>query len=102
MKKLTVSLFLLLFLVVGSFAQKLISNQNHAWVLYTGNHKISEKFGIHTEYQWRRADFFNDWQQSLARVGLEYYYNSNISFTAGYASIISYQYGDQPISHQTN
>ena len=102
MKKLTASLFLLLFLVGGSYAQKLISNQSHAWVLYTGNHKIREKFGIHTEYQWRRADLFNDWQQSLARVGLEYYYNPNISFTAGYASIISYQYGDQPISHQTN
>ena len=61
MKKLIISLFLLLFLVGGSYAQKTISNQTHAWVLYTGNHKISEKFGIHTEYQWRRADFFNDW-----------------------------------------
>jgi hypothetical protein len=102
MKKLTVLIFLLLFLVGGSFAQKIISNQTHAWVLYTGNHKISKNFGVHTEYQWRRADLFNDWQQSLARVGLEYYYNPNISFTTGYASIISYQYGDQPISHQTN
>jgi len=101
MKNLITTISLLLFLVGGSVAQKMISNQTHAWVLYTGNHKISKKFGVHTEYQWRRADFFNDWQQSLARVGLEYYQNPNVTFTAGYASIISYQYGDQPISHQT-
>ena len=101
MKNLITTISLLLFLVGGSVAQKMISNQSNAWVLYTGNHKISNKFGVHTEYQWRRADFFNDWQQSLARVGLEYYQNPNVTFTAGYASIISYQYGDQPISHQT-
>ena len=100
MKKLIISLFLLLFIIGGSFSQKNISNQNNAWVLYTGNHKISEKFGIHTEYQWRRADFFNEWQQSLLRVGLDYHYNSTISFTVGYASILSYKYGEQPISHE--
>lgn len=101
MKKLISTSLVLLFLVGGSFAQKLISNQNNAWVLYTGNHKLSNKFGVHTEYQWRRADLFNEWQQSLARFGLEYYYNQNCSFTVGYASIISYQYGAQPINHQT-
>ena len=100
MKKLTSSIFLLLFVVGVSFSQKNTSNQNNAWVLYTGNHKISEKFGIHTEYQWRRADFFNDWQQSLLRVGLDYHCNSTISFTAGYASILSYKYGEQPISNE--
>ena len=101
MKKLISTSLVLLFLVGGSFAQKLISNQNNAWILYTGNHKLSNKFGVHTEYQWRRAELFNDWQQSLLRVGLDYHYNSAISFTAGYASIISYQYGAQPINHQT-
>jgi len=100
MKKLTASLFLLLFLVGGSFSQKLISNQTNAWVLYTGNHKISENFGIHTEYQWRRANGFNHWQQSLARIGLDYYVNPNLSATAGYGWIITYPYGDQPVLHQ--
>jgi hypothetical protein len=99
------SLLIVLFIQCISFfgmSQKIISNQENAWVLYTGNHKISKKLGVHTEYQWRRADLFNDWQQSLLRVGLDYYHNPNISFTAGYASIISYQYGEQPISHQTH
>ena len=98
------SLLFVLFIQCISFlgmSQKIVANQKNAWVLYTGNHKISKKLGIHTEYQWRRADFFNDWQQSLLRVGLDYYHNPNISFTAGYASIILINMVNSPlvISH---
>jgi hypothetical protein len=58
------------FLAIFHFhsAQHLISNQNHAWVTYLGNHKLTNKFSLHTEYQWRRADGFENWQQSLKRI----------------------------------
>ena len=85
-----------------SFAQKEISPQNHAWVMYFGNHKLSEHWGIHTEYQWRRADIFNDWQQSLLRLGVDYYSKQNAQYTLGYGWIKSFQYGDQPIAHNLN
>ena len=85
-----------------TFAQKDISVQNHAWVMYTGNHKLSSKWGIHTEYQWRRADLFNDWQQSLLRLGVDYYTKQNTQLTLGYGWIRSYEYGDQPIAHTNN
>jgi hypothetical protein len=102
MRKITV-IGLFLFGFAGTtLAQKTISNQNHAWVSYLGNHKITNKFGTHTEYQWRRADGFNHWQQSLARIGLDYYVNPNLSATAGYGWIITYPYGDQPVLHQFN
>jgi hypothetical protein len=61
------------FFVNTSFSQKNIANQQHAWVTYQGNHKLSAKWGLHTEYQWRRADYFQDWQQSLLRIGLDYH-----------------------------
>ena len=102
MKKLTIIGLFLLGFVGTNLAQKTISNQNHAWVTYLGNHKITNKFGIHTEYQWRREDGFNHWQQSLARIGLDYYVNQNLSATAGYGWIITYPYGDQPVLHQFN
>jgi hypothetical protein len=70
--------------------------------MYTGNHKITERWGIHTEYQWRRADGFNDWQQSLLRLGVDYYTKQNTQMTLGYGWIRSYQYGDQPIAHANN
>ena len=86
----------------NSFSQKEISPQNHAWVMYFGNHKLSEHWGIHTEYQWRRADMFNEWQQSLLRLGVDYYSKQNAQYTVGYGWIKSFQYGDQPIAHNLN
>jgi hypothetical protein len=83
-------------------AQKLIDDQLHGWVVYQGNHKLNSKFDLHTEYQWRRADGFNDWQQSLARVGLDYKLNPNCTISGGYGWIISYPYGSQPIAAQTH
>lgn len=84
------------------FAQKQIDDQVHGWVAYQGNHKLNSQFDLHTEYQWRRADGFADWQQSLARVGLDYKLNTNCSFSGGYGWILTYPYGSQPIANRTN
>jgi hypothetical protein len=62
-------------------AQKIIDDQFHGWVVYQGNHKLNNHFDIHTEYQWRRADGFNDWQQSLTRIGLDYKWNPNFTIS---------------------
>ncbi|MEN9993705.1 MAG: hypothetical protein RL762_362 [Bacteroidota bacterium] len=83
-------------------AQKLIDDQLHGWVVYQGNHKLNSKFDLHTEYQWRRADGFNDWQQSLTRVGLDYKLNPNCTISGGYGWIITYPYGSQPIAAKTH
>lgn len=98
-------LFLILsFLLVynTNYAQKTISNQQHAWITYQGNHKLTSKWGLHTEYQWRRADYFQDWQQSLARIGLDYHFHSNAFLSAGYGNIITFQYGNMPVNHSFN
>jgi hypothetical protein len=81
-------------------AQKDISAQTHAWTMYVGTHKLTQKFNLMTEYQWRRADGFNDWQQSLMRFGLEYNLNPNASVMAGYAWVKTFPYGDQPVLHE--
>ena len=98
MKKLAL-ISICLILTIGSFAQKVISNQQHAWVTYQGNHKLTSKIGLHTEYQWRRSDYFQHWQQSLLRVGVDFYLHPNAFFTVGYGNIITYQYGDMPVNH---
>ena len=98
-------LFLILsFLLVynTNYAQKIISNQQHAWITYQGNHKLTSKWGLHTEYQWRRADYFQDWQQSLARIGLDYHFQTNAFLSAGYGNIITFQYGKLPVNHSFN
>ena len=82
-------------------AQKQIDDQLLGWVVYQGNHKLNSQFNVHTEYQWRRANGFSEWQQSLARVGLDYHFNKELTFSGGYAWVVSYPYGSQPIAAQT-
>jgi hypothetical protein len=85
-----------------SYSQKSIHNQQHAWITYQGNHKLTSKWGLHTEYQWRRSDYFQDWQQSLARIGLDYHFQPNAFLSAGYGNIITFQYGSLPVNHSFN
>lgn len=87
----------IVFLSSISFCQKV--TQSNVWVMYTGNHRLSEKWGLHTEYQWRRSGFFQDWQQSLTRIGVDYYSKSGIQLSTGYAWILTFPYGKQPVSY---
>lgn len=89
-------------LSLTAVAQKDISEQQHAWLMYFGNHRLSDHWGLHTEYQWRRADGFDHWQQSLLRLGVDYYAKNGVQYTAGYGWICSFRYGDQPIAHNNN
>jgi hypothetical protein len=74
MKKYGFWIFIVLLFSSGLVqAQKQIDDQNNAWYMYFGNHKITDRWSIHTEYQWRRHDLGQTWQQSLARVGVDYY-----------------------------
>ncbi len=100
-------LFFILVLIISItpldlFAQKQIDNQNNSWYMYFGNHKISDSWGLHTEYQWRRHDLGQTWQQSLARIGVDYYSKKGPQITTGYGWIVSYPYGKQPINYSFN
>lgn len=95
-------LFVQLFMYLSLNAQKQIDSQTHAWVMYTGNHRLTEHWGIHTEYQWRRSDLFDHWQQSLMRLGVDYYSNTGAQLTLGYGWIKTFPYGTQPIPHYNN
>ncbi|MEN9743790.1 MAG: hypothetical protein RLZZ65_1595 [Bacteroidota bacterium] len=84
------------------FGQKQIDDQFNGWAVYQGNHHLNGKFDLYTEYQFRRSNGFTDWQQSLTRIGLDYKYNANCTFSAGYGWIVTFPYGAQPIAAQTN
>ncbi|MEQ9063054.1 MAG: DUF2490 domain-containing protein [Vicingaceae bacterium] len=94
--------FLILLFCTSSHAQNRTDNQTCAWYMYFGNHRISERIGLHTEYQWRRYTMIDYWQQSLMRVGIDYYTKAGPIITAGYGWIQSFPYGDQPIAYPFN
>ena len=83
------------------FGQNQIADQYHSWYMYFGNHRISDRWGLHSEYQWRRTGWGEKWQQSLLRVGVDYHLKTGPLVTAGYGWIVSYPYGDQPIDVST-
>jgi hypothetical protein len=41
---------------------------------------------------------FEHWQQSLLRLGVEYYLKNGLQFTVGYGWIRTFPYGDQPVA----
>jgi Protein of unknown function (DUF2490) len=72
------------------------ANNNNAWLMYFGDHKISDKWGIHLEAQWRRNGFFTNPQQLLLRTGINYYFNAQAFATVGYCFVETYPYGGYP------
>lgn len=65
--------------------------------MYFGNHKITERYGLHAEVQFRRNDIVDNAQQVLLRTGIDYYTKANNRFTVGYAYVKTYPYGDFPV-----
>lgn len=93
------AVFMMLF-VNTSFSQNTrISNHNTiGWYNYFGTFKLNSKWGIHTEYQWRRVNTITDWQQSLLRLGVNYQLEPKVQLRVGYAWIETFPYGEIPIN----
>ncbi len=90
---------IVLFCTTFGLAQSRITDKNNiGWWTYNGTFTVSNHFSIHTEYQWRRADYVQKWQQGLLRVGVNYKYNDETLFRAGYAWAETYPYGDIPLN----
>ena len=96
--------FIFSFLLVthAAQAQRIIDTQNNSWFMYFGNHRLSDRWGLHTEYQWRREDWGENWQQSLMRIGVDHFIPDGPMVSAGYGWIVSCPYGEQPISYSFN
>lgn len=84
-------------------AQKQIVTQTNSWATYMGSHRLSDRWGVYTEYSWRRSGLmYDNWMQSLSRVAVDYYTKSGAQLSVGYAFIGFYKYGAQPISYTRN
>jgi hypothetical protein len=95
----------LLLLVVNNYSKaqttRVNSDNFNAWVVYNGQHLITDKFGLHAEVQVRRNNGFSGWQQLLLRPGVFYKINKSVLATAGYAYAETSPYGDIPIAKVT-
>ena len=100
---LNILLLTLLLLVPGLFlstadaqSERIKDYNTNGWYMYFGDHKFSDKWGIHTELQLRRHNTIKDPQQLLIRTGINYDLTPNAMFTLGYGFIETHPYGDYP------
>ncbi|MFY7665636.1 DUF2490 domain-containing protein [Flavobacterium sp.] len=91
---------LFVFLSIGINAQttRITDRNNIGWYNYFGTFKVANKWSVHTEYQWRRAETISNPQQSLLRLGANYQANPKLQLRLGYAWIETYAYGDIPLN----
>jgi len=90
MKKIIVPLFLLATLTIN--AQEIApepsgENETGIWYMYFGMNKVSERWSIHTEAQFRYYETSGNFNQMLLRTGANYHINPNAIATFGYAYI---------------
>lgn len=84
MRKFVTLLALVAFTVNG---QQNGEDETGIWYMYFGTNKISERFSLHTEAQFRYFETSGNFNQLLLRTGLNYHINPNAIATGGYAFI---------------
>jgi Protein of unknown function (DUF2490). len=75
-------------IVQGTLAQKNIMYDRQVWLGYNSQSRFSDKWGVWLDGNLRtRQDFFTNFYQAVARVGIMYNLNEATRVTAGYAFI---------------
>jgi hypothetical protein len=88
----------LLFFSVSTFSQEETGN----WLMYFGTNRVSDKFSVHTEIQYRNHTVNpNNIEQLLLRTGLNYHFSNKASVSTGYAYITSYIFESDEKSPET-
>jgi hypothetical protein len=75
---------------------------NHnVWLCYFGDARLAGRWGVHTEFQYRRANGLRDPQQYFYRAGVNYYLPNKVLVTLGGVYLLSLPYGDYPSPERT-
>ena len=85
------------FCLLKAQTKRITDNNTIGWLSNTTTLKINNKWSIHAEYQWRRANFLTDWQQSLFRSGVNYQWTDKVQLRLGFALVKNFPYGDYPL-----
>lgn len=100
MKRIAFITLLSLFAIASHAQNTRISDRNTiGWIAYSGTFKLNEKWGLHTEVQFRRDKLITDPQQNLYRTGINYTLNNKLSLRAGYALAETFNYGSIPLNN---
>ncbi|HAI82798.1 MAG TPA: DUF2490 domain-containing protein [Chitinophagaceae bacterium] len=97
LKLLTAVVLLAIAFTVRAQNNRISDHNKIGWMAGFVTFQVHPKWGIHSEYQFRRADYFEHWQQSLLRVGVSYQLAKDVLVRMGGAYANTYNYGEIPI-----
>jgi len=99
-----IAISFLLVCSLPSIAQNPIESQTGAWYMYFFSKRFGEsRFGVQGDYQYRSWNFGSDLEQLMLRTGATYRpKNAEITFTLGYAYVLSGGFGDSDITVYEN
>jgi hypothetical protein len=72
----------------------------NTWLMFFSDARLTDRWGVHTEAQWRRARGVKSPMQDFGRVGINYHVNDKVMLTSGYAYALTYPYGDFPAAEK--
>lgn len=71
-------------------------NNATAWLTFYSDARLTQRWGLHTEAQWKRAKGLQNPQENVFRVGASYHASRALLLTAGYAYAQAFPYGNDP------
>lgn len=90
-------LFLTFIITAPSFGQQVYGKPD-IWLLWQNSYQINKKWSIETEFHARFDNYWQQPEQLLFRPSVNYQYQKNISFAAGYSYIHTFPYGEFPLA----
>ena len=72
-------------------------NNFHSWFVYSGDHAIRGRWGVHLEGQFRRNGFAVRPQQLLLRPAVNFQITDKVAISAGYGYVSTHRYGENPV-----
>jgi Protein of unknown function (DUF2490) len=76
---------------------RVVERGQHAWLSHWGDHRVANKWSLHTELHLRRAEMGALAQQLLLRPAVNYHMNEQTLLTAGYSYYENYRFGEFPL-----
>jgi hypothetical protein len=80
---------------------RLWDTNHNLWLGYFGDARLAGRWGLHTEFQYRRTNGLRDPMQYFYRAGVNYYLPKNVMVTVGAVYLLSLPYGDYPDAGRT-
>ena len=69
-------------------------NQNSSWNTIDVLRKISNKWSVNTEFNFRRTNFLRDWEQFIIRPFVHYKFENDLDIAIGYSYIKNYNHSE--------